>query len=69
MPETSQFGGISMLEYIAILFADSSYHESSQRRGWLQKRFGKSYADDLTKAEQYQAVQALRKEKYGDDVE
>jgi hypothetical protein len=65
MPQNAEgFGGISMVEYISILFVDTGYHESSQRRGWLKSRFdGKAYADDLTPAEQHRAVQLLRAEK------
>lgn len=69
MQNESGYGGISMTEYLSILFVDCGYHESSQRRGWLQKRFGKSYADELTPAEAYKAVQEMRPEKYGDDIE
>lgn len=69
MPQNeSGYGGISMPEYAEILFRDLGYHESSQRRGWLKSRFDKSYVDELTPTEQYQAVQALRLEKYGDEA-
>jgi hypothetical protein len=47
---------------------DNGYHESSQRRGWLQKRFGVSYADALSPADQHRAIELLRAEKYGDDT-
>ena len=69
MPESSQYGGISMAEYASILFADLNYHESSQRRAWLKSRFGKAYLDELTQSELYRAVQILRHEKYGDNTE
>ena len=52
-----------MVEYIGILFVDTGYHESSQRRGWLRKRFDKAYADELTPEEQHRAVKLLRTEK------
>lgn len=69
MAETgARYGGISMSEYAEILFRDLGYHESSQRRGWLKSRFDKGYMDELTPTEQYQAVQALRLEKYGDEA-
>jgi hypothetical protein len=34
-------------EYIAILFDDCGYH-SAQRMAWLDLRFGKRYADELS---------------------
>lgn len=57
MPEMSQD------EYIAILFADCGYSTSSQRRGWLQKRFSKSYSDELTTAQKSRAIDELKQEK------
>ena len=64
----AKYGGISMAEYCEILFRDLGYEQSSQRRGWLRLRFNKAYIDELTEAEKWSAVQALRKEKYGDDI-
>jgi hypothetical protein len=64
MPQNAEgYGVISMVEYIGILFVDTGYHESSQRRGWLRKRFDKAYADELTPEEQHRAVKLLRTEK------
>ncbi len=69
MPQNSEgYGGISMIEYIGILFISCGYHESAQRRGWMRKRFDKAYADELTPSEQHKAVGMLREELYGDDV-
>jgi hypothetical protein len=70
MPEEgAKYGGISMAEYCDVLFRDLGYHESSQRRGWLKLRFNKSYLDEMDRSELYRAVQLLRAEKYGDDIE
>jgi hypothetical protein len=63
----AEYGGISMEEYCKILFADLGYHESSQRRGWLKLRFGKSYLDEMNQEELHHAVQELRREKYGEE--
>jgi hypothetical protein len=50
------YSGITQAEFIAILFAYCGYDTSAQRRGWLQKRFGKSYADELTVTEASRAA-------------
>lgn len=50
-------------EYIAILLADCGYSSVSQRKGWIELRFGKKYADELTKAEKSRAIQLLKEEK------
>ena len=50
-------------EYIAILFADCGYDTASQRKGWLQKRFSKSFADELSSIERSRAIASLKKEK------
>lgn len=65
----SGYGGISMAEYCDLLFRDLGYHKSSQRRGWLKLRFNNSYLDELTETEKYKSIQALKSEKYGDDIE
>ncbi len=51
-------------EYLAILFADCGY-DAAQRRGWLQKRFGRSYPDELTTAGKSRAIDMLKAEKEG----
>ena len=50
-------------EYIAILFRDCGYDTSAQRKGWLQKRFEKSFTDELTSAERSLAIVQLKDEK------
>ncbi len=50
-------------QYIAILFIDCGYDTASQRRGWLQKRFRVSYADELTTACKSRAIELLKQEK------
>ncbi len=57
------YGGISQDEFIAILFADNQYTTSAQRKGWLQKRFGVSFADELTVAQKSKAIDMLKSEK------
>lgn len=52
-------------EYIAILFQDCGYDTVSQRKGWLQKRFEKSFVDELTLNEKSIAITTLKDEKYG----
>lgn len=54
---------MTQAEYIAILFADCGYDTASQRKGWLQKRFGKSFADELDSHERSLAIEALKDEK------
>ena len=51
--------------YIDILFIDNGYSTSVQRRGWMQKRFGRSYADELTVEERSRAIDMLKEEKEG----
>ncbi len=50
-------------EYIAILFADCGYNTARQRKGWLQLRFGKDFADELTPAQRSKAIDELKTEK------
>jgi hypothetical protein len=57
------YGGISQDEFIAILFGDCGYDTVAQRKGWLKIRFGKSYSDELTRAEKSQAIDMLKAEK------
>ena len=52
-----KYGGIHMAEYCELFFRDLGYEQSSQRRGWLKLRFGKSYLDELTASEQYAVVE------------
>lgn len=54
---------MSQEDYIAILFADCGYETSAQRRGWLQIRFGKQYADELTGADKSRCIDLLKAEK------
>lgn len=56
---------MTQVEYIAILLDDCKYSTSAQRRGWLQMRFQKSYADELTTAEKSIAINMLKGEKDG----
>ena len=50
-------------EYIAILFIDCGYDTSAQRRGWLDKRFGVEYPDELTSEQRSRAIDMLKDEK------
>lgn len=50
-------------EYIAILFADCGYDTAAQRKGWLQKRFGVNFADELDSRQRSLAIDALKDEK------
>lgn len=54
---------MSQDEYLAILFIDTGYDTATQRRGWLQKRFGVGYADELTKDQKSAAINFLKGEK------
>lgn len=54
---------MSQEEYIAILFADCGYDTASQRKGWLKKRFGVEYADELNSSEKSLAIGELKDEK------
>jgi hypothetical protein len=54
---------LTQIEYIAILFADCGYDTASQRKGWIQRRFGKSFADDLDSRERSMAIEELKEEK------
>lgn len=57
------YGGITQLEYIAILFIDCGYDTAAQRRGWLQGRFKVSHADGLTDTQKGKAIEMLREER------
>lgn len=50
-------------EYIAILFLDCGYTTTAQRKGWLQLRYRKSYADELTVAQKSKVIEELKTEK------
>jgi hypothetical protein len=54
---------MTALEYAQILFADNGYDTSAQRKGWLEKRFGVSYFDDLAGEQKHQAIEMLKNEK------
>jgi hypothetical protein len=54
---------MKQVEYIAILFADCGYDTASQRKGWLQKRFGKDFADELDSQQRSIAITELKDEK------
>ena len=54
---------MTQAEYIEILFADCGYDTVSQRKGWLQKRFGKSFADELDSNQRSIAITDLKDEK------
>jgi hypothetical protein len=54
---------MTQAEYISILFADLGYDTAAQRKGWLQKRFGKSFSDELDSRERSIAIEALKDEK------
>lgn len=54
---------MTQCEYIAILFVDCGYETSAQRRGWLQKRFGVSYSDELSTQDKHRAIEELKAEK------
>ena len=54
---------MSQLEYIAILFADLGYDTAAQRRGWLEKRFGVGYPDELGTAQRSRVIDMLKEEK------
>ena len=59
----SQYGGISQIEFLAILFVDTQRHTHALRKIWLQEHFGKSYADELNVAEASRAIEMLREER------
>jgi hypothetical protein len=56
---------VTQFEYIALLFDQCGYDTTKQRQGWLQKRFGKSYADELDTRERSLAITELKDEKDG----
>jgi hypothetical protein len=61
--DRTQIIAMTQVEYIAILFTDCGYDTSAQRRGWIQKRFGKSFADELDSRERSLAIESLKEEK------
>jgi hypothetical protein len=54
---------MTQTEYIAILFNDCGYDTAAQRKGWLQKRFGVSFADELDSRQRSIAIESLKDEK------
>jgi hypothetical protein len=54
---------MTQVEYIEILFSDCGYDTVAQRKGWLQKRFGKSFADELDSNQRSIAITDLKDEK------
>jgi hypothetical protein len=56
---------MTQVEFLALLFIDCHYDTAAQRRGWLQLRFRKSFADELTVAEASRAIDLLQAEKAG----
>jgi hypothetical protein len=54
---------VTQEKYIAILFADCGYETAAQRKGWMQLRFEKNYADELTSRQRHEAIEALKQEK------
>jgi hypothetical protein len=50
-------------EYLTILFADCGYDTAAQRKGWLFKRFGRYFADELDSRERSLAIEELKDEK------
>ncbi len=54
---------MTQAEYIQILFQDCGYETAAQRRGWLQLRFGKQHADELTSGQRSAAIEYLKNEK------
>lgn len=54
---------MTQAEYIAILFNDLGYDTAAQRKGWLQRRFGKSFTDELDSGERSRAIEELKEEK------
>jgi hypothetical protein len=54
---------MTQIEYIQMLFHDCGYDTASQRKGWLHKRFGKEFADELWADERSRAIEMLKDEK------
>jgi hypothetical protein len=54
---------MSKQEYIAILFIDCNYDTARARKAWLQLRFGKDFADELTSDQAHDAIEQLKGEK------
>lgn len=54
---------MTQTEYIALLFNDCGYDTVAQRKAWLQKRFGKSFADELGSRERSLAMTELKDQK------
>ncbi len=54
---------MTQIEYLAILFIDCGYETAAQRKGWLQKRFGVNYSDELSVAQKSTAINFLKGEK------
>ena len=53
---------MTQVEYLAILFDDCGY-SATQRRGWLDLRFGAQFTDELTRWQCSQAIAMLKDEK------
>lgn len=54
---------VTQLEYIAILFNDCGYDTASHRKGWLQRRFGVNFSDELDSRQRSLAIEELKEEK------
>lgn len=49
-------------EYIVVLLDDYGYDTAKQRKDWLQLRFGKDFAAELSVAQRLQAIEMLKAE-------
>lgn len=58
----AEYGGITQVQFIAILFDDCGY-TGAQRREWLEARYGARYCDELTVEQRSQIIELLRAEK------
>ena len=54
---------MTQAEYIALLFNDCGYDTSAQRKGWLKKRFGVEFPDELLATQRSIAIGMLKDEK------
>ena len=55
----SHMSKMSQADFIAILFGDLGYGTAAQRKGWLQLRYGKNFADELTPPEASMSLMSL----------
>jgi hypothetical protein len=54
---------MTQTEYIALLFTDCGYDTVAQRKGWLKRRFGVEFSDELLSNQRSMAIAELKDEK------